>query len=782
MLTSSCVLLRDFGNGRRRAAAQSRMPPHSASCIALSWALGAAALAAPVVGRAETAAEEPAAVTVPEVIVTAEKRGSNLQRTPVSVTALSGEALEKAQVRTLADVQSLVPSVRIGENDGYAQVTVRGIGSSNFTPGAESPVAINLNDVYISRPIAQLSGLYDVSTLEVLRGPQGTLYGRNATAGAVNITTNRPSATPSGYLRVVGGNFGTFNAEGAVGGPIIGDKVLVRLAAMIDRHDGYGKNLVTGNEVDDKDAWGVRGTVVIAPVSSLKLTVIAERYEEHESAGGLHYFGPAGLLGFPGSVQSPPAFRTLGGFSATNLQDVASPADPRFRLRTTALTGSADWSHGPLSVRLITGYRDQDARTFTPLDGGSVLNSFYLSGEPAHQFSQEAQIHYDTQRAHVTAGAYYFHEVDNGSPSVAPFNSTLIYPAFGLQPPNPPFWVDFAEIGGTIRTTAKAIFTQGSFEVVHGLTLTAGIRYSEEVKSLSSRNNVDLTLSKVYNFDPRYPLSYTATQPESVDLPSKKFSSTTPKFGVQYQLDPTTMVYLNYAKGFKSGGFDITTNAPAFQPEKLVDYEGGLKTTLFDRRVRANLSGFYYKYSDLQVQQVVGFQVITTNAAKAKLYGAELELYALPTDRLTLEASASYLHARYLSYFGASGIAPFLPGLDYSGNRMNNAPTVQAHVSGEYRVPIEAGEFLFRVSGDYSSRYYFTPENVDLLSQKPFFKADASVTYNSDRNWHVTAFVRNIGDVTIRTSGLVNSSLLGSPAQGAVAPPRTCGVEVGYRF
>ena len=224
---------------------------------------------------AATQAEAPAE-GVPDIIVTAEKRSTSLQRTPISVTAVSGDQLQQQQVHTLVDVQVLIPGVKIGENNGYAQITVRGVGVSGFHPASDSAVAVNVDDVYIARPIAQLTSMFDVSSLEVLRGPQGTLYGRNATAGAVNITTARPTAEWSGFGRIAYGNFNALNIEGAVGGPIAGDTLLVRVAGFVDRNDGRAKNLVTGNGVDDRDARGVRGTLVFAPDPSFKATVIAE--------------------------------------------------------------------------------------------------------------------------------------------------------------------------------------------------------------------------------------------------------------------------------------------------------------------------------------------------------------------------------------------------------------------------------------------------------------------------------------------------------------------------
>jgi iron complex outermembrane receptor protein len=718
-----------------------------------------------------------------DIIVTAEKRSTSLQRTPISITALSAETLQRNQIHTLKDMQALVPSLQMGDGIGYAQITLRGIGSSNFTPGGENPVAVNVNEIYISRPIAQLSSFYDMSSVEVLRGPQGTLYGRNATAGAINITTTRPTDKYSGQIRVSGGNFGAVNVEGAVGGPVIPDLLLARVAFFRDRHDGFGTNLVTGNDVDNKNAWGVRGTLVLTPGSHLKATLIAEYYHENDNAGAMHYFGGAGLLGFPGSTGAPPVVVQLGGYTAPDIRDIANGVDPRFRLITKSVTGILEWSSDPFGLKSITGFRTQNPITFTSLDDGSIFNAFVLTGEPAHQVSEEIQAHYDTSRIHLTSGLYYFHEKDAGRPALSSLSSNVLYPDFGLPAPANPFWIDFVEVGGTAITTAKAAFVQGTIDIMPGLSLTGGIRYSDEAKQLFSRTSVDLSLTKPYIFDPADPFHDVVPPPADVVLPKRTFHSVTPKAGIQYQLDRHTLLYASYSQGFKSGGYDLSTNAPAFRPEKLTAYEGGIKTTLADGHLRFALSGFYYDYRDLQVQQVVNLAIITTNAATARIYGSELEFTAVPTRGLTIDGSLAYLHARYLKYFGSSGVAPYLPGLVYDGNRLNNAPTMRAHLAIGYDWHISEGRTLTpRIEGDYASRVYFTPENVDLLSQGKFVKGNAYLTYASEKGWHVTAFIKNIGDKVTKVSGFVSTPLLGEPAQGSVSPPRTFGAELGYAF
>ncbi|MFD2497741.1 TonB-dependent receptor plug domain-containing protein [Rhizorhabdus histidinilytica] len=330
-----------------------------ASALSASLLVAAGAVQAQQAAPAATA-DDAGTTGLQDIIVTAERRSSSAQRTPVAVTALSADTLVAAQVRTLTDMQQLVPAFKMGENDGYAQLTIRGIGSSGFVPTAEGAVAVNLNDVYVSRPIAQLAGMYDIASVEVLKGPQGTLYGRNATAGSVNMSTARPTNEWSGFGRVLVGNYRALNVEGAVGGALVEDRILVRVAGFMDKHDGYGKNLVTGNDVSDKDAWGVRATVVVKPTENLTGTLIYEHYKQSDNGAALHYFGAAGLTGLPGALGTPPVFQQLGGYAASDVQDIAAPRDSKFRLRIDAVTGILEWNLGDFQLKSITGYRDQN--------------------------------------------------------------------------------------------------------------------------------------------------------------------------------------------------------------------------------------------------------------------------------------------------------------------------------------------------------------------------------------------------------------------------------------
>jgi len=742
--------------------------------VTFGVALGSTANAQTVQAPPAGVAPVPPNGGVQEIVVTAEKRRTNLQRTPISITVLSGNTLRSEQIRHLEDVAALVPAMQMGENDSQAQITIRGIGISAVTPALEAAVAVNLNEVYVSRPAAQLTGLYDVASIEVLRGPQGTLYGRNATAGSVNITTTRPTGKWSGYANVTVGNYAAVTTEAAVGGPIIGDTVLFRIAGLEDEHSGYGKNLVTGHGVDNKNVQAVRGTLVVNATPELKATVIGEYYHERDNGAGDHYFGAAGLVNLPGTIGVEPVFIQQGGFAPSNEQDVASPVDSQFYLQTADVTGLLEWTHGPFSVRSITGYREQEMHATTPLDAGSTDNAIYFYGEPDHQVSEELQGHFDTSSLHVTGGLYYFHELDDANPGVAVFSRSMIEQAFGVPYTGPDGFVDFVENGGTIRTSSKAAFGQVSYEILDGLSLIGGLRYSTETKTAYVRSSFSLTAP--------YDLNAPPSPPTAVVEGPRTWDSMTPKFGFEYQVTPKTLLYGTYAKGFRSGNFDTSELAPAYNPEKVTDYEGGLKTTFLDNTLRTNLGGFYYDYNNLQVTQVIGVTAVTANAATATIYGGEAEITAKPVPPLELDFAASYLHARYGHYVGPSAVQSNLPSVDFTGRTLDNAPDFSGHAAATYTWQVATGSVAGRAEVEYSSRTYFTPDNIDLLSQSPYAKENLFLTYSSVNNWHATAFVKNLTNITTRTAANVNTPVLGSPARGSVAAPRTFGLEVGYQF
>jgi iron complex outermembrane receptor protein len=734
-------------------------------------------------------AAQPSATAEPqleEIIVTAEKRNTTLRDTPIAISAISGETLKSEQVYTIADLTALVPTLKFSSSTSAAQITLRGVGNSSEDVGSETPLAVNYDEVYISRPTELLGGMFDISSIQVLYGPQGTLYGRNATAGAIEITTARPTDTWSGYDRLSIGNYNAVNFEAAVGGPLIADKLLFRVAVFRDNHDGYGTNVVTGHQIDNRDAEGVRATVVATPTDSVKFTGIVERYHQDDLSGGEHYLGALTGLGIPGTDPASPIQFPYGGTLASHVRDLANGVDPRFVLDYTALTGITEWSPGggPFSFKSITGYRDSKSSNINQIGTGSILDLYVVGIEPDNQFSEELQAHYDTERLHITAGAYYFKEHDNAEEDNA-VSQNLVDVLFG-KPATAPAnaFLDGAEIGGEQDTRAYAFFGEATWKVTDKLSLIAGVRYSDEQRMLFSRYLPALSDPIPITFNPGDPFGSIAHVPINTVYPWVTFTATTPKFGLQYELTPNSMAYVTYAKGFRSGGYNIQQPYPdgVYKPEYINDVEGGYKVAALDDKLQANISIFHYNYSNLQVTQTIGNAEIISNAATAKLYGGEADITYKPDNHWDFRFVGSYLHTEYTKYIGVSGLQYLLPSVDFTGRRLDNAPSFTGNLNVAYHLPFRSGRVTLRGEAAYTSKVYFTPDNVDALSQGAYIKGNLFATYAMNNGWSFTAFVRNISNATTWGAQQVNTPFVAQPLTGRLDPPRTFGAELRYDF
>lgn len=721
-----------------------------------------------------------------EVVVTAEKRISTVSRTPIAVTAIKGEDLADHELNAITDLQGAIPNFRIGMLTGGAVVSIRGIGIQNVLPTVEGAAAININDVYVAPIIAQPLSFFDVSSLEVLRGPQGTLYGRNATAGAVNIHTVLPDDKESGYARVTLGNYETTNVEGALGGPVA-DNVFVRIATRIEHHGGYATNIADGHSVDDRDTWAVRGTVVAKPADNVTATLIVEGGEENDNSGALHYFGGGGLTGLPGASGLQPLWIQEGGIDP-GIRNVNNQVDPVMKLLTDSVTGRLEWQPtAETTLRSITGYRQMRNSQVIDVDDANPSSIFFALDDQEAQVSEELQALYSSPLVDVTLGAFYFHNDETVAPADVAFNSSFLTgfcTSLGFSCPAvqaTPYFTDALPYRAHQLTESEAGFGQVDYHLTQLITVTAGLRFTSETKRMAQNvtpnfSNSEPLTQPYIDFEQYYP--YPLGPARSVT-----YHATTPKFGLQYQVTPNVLLYASYSRGFKSGGFEISQISPPFQPERLTDYEGGLKARLLNGKLTANLAGFHYNYDNLQVQVQNGqFALSTVNAAKATIDGAEAEIMALPLDRVRVDLSGAWLHAVYDQYLGVDSDRPQLGNVDYSGHYLSNAPAVSLQFGTQYSWPVRRGGLTLRGELQYMSRYYLTPVNVDLESQAAFTKGNLFLTYTDDADWKVEIYARNVGNLITKESYQSPGAPFGNPFGGSVSAPRLIGADLSYHF
>jgi iron complex outermembrane recepter protein len=731
-----------------------------ASAVPFAASAQTASDAQPLVSApADTAEQHNTAPGLDEVVVTAERRESKLQETPLAVTAISGTDLQKRGIANVQDLTLSVPGLSFGESLGEAHIAIRGIGGDNVGPGVDSRVAFYQDGVYIGRPTAQLGGMFDVERVEVLKGPQGTLYGRNATGGAINVLSRTPTDQATGYLRLSYGNYNALDLEGALSGPLT-DTLSARVAVQDRRHDGYGTNLVNGAPVDDKSERSVRVSLRWKPTERLELLTSADYHRQHDNDFGQHFLGQANpAVGIRGLA--------LGGSAALNSRDIQSDQTPFTRSEIWGVTETATYHFDWAQLKSITAYRNSNSHFLTDIDGTSVPLGYAETKEPAHQFTETLQLTGDIAQFHWLTGIDYFGETDDPQ-EIIPLNSAVTGGPLSLRQ-------GFYQTGH-LRTTAAAPYVRATYDLTSRLSLTVGGRYNYEKKRINDLFELDF--SRAYS-----PLNPAIPVPPFPRSAAKSFSQFTPSAALSYKFSDRIFGYATYTEGFKSGGFNFGVAQPPFLPEKIKDYEAGLKTTLFDGHLRANIAGFYYDYSQLQVQIVRGTNSPIENAAAANIYGTELEITAQPVPNLKLDGSLSLLHSEYRDYHSANPDNAAAGVRDLSGHQLTQAPKYSSYLAAEYRWPIHEASLNLRGEYNYTARVYFTPFNERAVSQSGYGTANAFATYlASSGAWSVGLFARNLTDKQTVAQAYVSSQLFGFPVLGTFIPPRTYGVTLDLSF
>ena len=728
-----------------------------------------------VASSGANAPADAASSSIEEIIVTAQRRSEPLQKVPVAVTALTGESLAERGITDVPGIVSSVPNLNLGEDLGAARVTLRGVGLENTAAASEGSIALYENGVFASRPINVLASFYDVDQVEVLRGPQGTLYGRNATGGSINIMTREPTQELSGYFNLTGGNYGRVDSAGAVSGAIVPDVLAVRLAFQTQNHDGYGTNIDTGDDIDNLNTRAVRGTLVFTPNDRLTVDIKGDYFNERDNSGGFHTTGGAGFSA-PG-VPVVPYGIAEGGTVPTNIRDINSEEDPLNRLTFWGVQGKISYSLSDnVEISSLTAYRSTQSYLRTDIDFTNIDLVRQFFGEDAKQISEELQLSGKSDRISWLLGLYYFHENDI---------------AFVADPLNPArtlfFGPDYLTTGflagGSLGTNAGAGFGQATYNLTSRLHLTFGARYSIEEKIDHDESAFNLSTPFVGAY----------ATPTTVLDRSKTWDKFTPRVAVDYQIAPNILLYGSWSEGFKSGTYSLGAGTPPVNPETVSAFEAGLKSKLFDERLQYNLAGFYYDYKDLQVGKVVDATLELENAATATIYGLEAEFQAKLTSALQIDGNAAWLHARFDNYISADPTRPFgdghtldngAPAFNLSGNTLSQSPNFAVLVGAQYKLPSEVGPFTLRGEVAWKSRVYFTPFNLKYISQAPEARENLFLNWVSPRDggWTASLFVKNVTNKLVVASMKPGSTVVGSPLNGYLEDPRTYGVTVGYKF
>jgi iron complex outermembrane receptor protein len=684
-----------------------------------------------------------------EVVVVAQKRSENLQNVPISVDAVSAVDLEHKGPVDITELRTLVPALNTTNTNGRLTMSLRGIGTTGVGPGVDNPIALYVDGVYFGSTVAGLLALDNVKQIEVLKGPQGTLFGRNATGGLVQVITKDPTSTPSGSLDFTYGNFQTeigrfYVSDGK-------DGVFAADFAGYVKHQGlgWGTNLFDGRDIYNVDHdVALRSKWLFQPFEEGRITFIADYEDSHDT-----------MLPFT----RPPGTRSpfVAGLAPDLGWDTDTDWTPPHTVKSGGLNLRVDQDFANLKFASISAYRadrvyignDWDA---TPYDFAS-----YYFIQHDHQFSQEFQLSSAPGRLTWTGGLYYYHESSN-APAVLRF----AYLGFN------------AGLLGTELIDSEAVYGQGTYAITPSTNLTVGARYTGEQRKIQ-----DAAF-------PVYPLfalgdSVPPPGPGSSFFPDARvsFNKPTYRIALDHRLSEQEMVYASFSTGFKSGGFSVYgPGAPPFQPETLDAYELGLKSDLLDRRVRLNAAVFDYEYKDIQVAQDVFGGYNTTNGGKARSYGIDLDLTAAVTSALHITAGLVVLEPKFTEYMGCAlgvpgGGGPPPPG-DCSGKLLPLASKATANLAADYLWALSSGDLDFNVNGYYNNGYYFEADNV--IHQPSFGLFGANLRWTSrSSGLFLSAFGRNLGNKRTIAYGATQ----GTGAQELLwGEPRTYGLTVGYKF
>jgi len=685
------------------------------------------------------------------VVVTARRREERLQDVPVAVTALSSEALENLQASDIGALQGAVPNLTLHEGDAAnAVVYLRGVGQVDSLAFADPGVGVYVDDVYLGRAQGAFLSVYDVDRIEVLRGPQGTLYGRNTIGGAVKFVSTPLSADWGGRAEASVGDYGLLEARISAGGALNDDATLLGKAAVsLSRRDGYSDNAFTGSDDGDKDQIAGRVSLEYRPADALsfRLNVDASRDRPDTSRTPARATPVFGL--YPDTMSDP--FKVDADFNDLN------------RLDTFGAALTTDWAVSDLwSFKSVTAWRSMDYASHLDLDATPLALFGVYVDENQHQFSQEFQLTYAGERLNAVAGVFYFDETDLTY-------SGLLGPVISL-------------VTGSINdqhNRSWAAYGQATYDLSERLSLTAGLRYTFEDK--------DFRRTQTF-YGP-------LTEPPARDDPgllvtdidtSESWDSWSPKLGLDYAVSDDVMAYVSVSRGFKSGGFDGRANdasgAAPYDPETLWAYEAGVKSTLMDRRLTANMAVFWNDYTDLQLSSFSadgggGFIALFTNAGAATIRGAELELIARPIPELTLNATVGYLDARYDDYIGPGGV-------DISDQRhLVNAPEWSARLGGVYVADLGVnGSLTLGADASYRSKVYPTVSSSEVLAQDGYTLVDAFVRW-SDRDDRLFLQLggQNLTDERHIEQGFDLSDSLGYQL-AYLGAPRTVRLTAGFKF
>lgn len=728
-------------------------------------------LLAAAVARSENAEHR----RLENVVVTAQRRKENIQQVPSAVSVVGGNKLVESGVgRSAAEITQLVPNTSAGQSNGHSRPRwwIRGVGTGTQGLDSPSPVGIYLDDVYISNASATAFPLFDLERVEVLRGPQGTLWGKNTTGGAINLISKKPRFTPDGYAKIDQRSHDNTLIQGAAGGAVYDDKVAARISFHQDTRDGIFNNTFTGEETFSHTDSAGRVQVLTKPTETLDVlfNVHYRRYTTDGANATVIGTGPDGAFWTNGATYIPSADR----------RDLSTNVDLKHDVKQDGALINLNWQlANGYELTAISAYEGYENQSDSDGDNTLLEISRGYTDAKTSQLSQEIRLNSPTDgRYRWVAGVHYFTDcIDSDSASGA------------LPTAQKPQGRPNAYANTVYRHDSEsyAVFGNLTYNITDRFSLTTGLRWSREEKSIDL--NYYVATGAVEFFDQaswwrqssvNAPLALRARQGATND-----WSDWTYDLTPQYQLSDNSLVYIKIAKGFRGGGYNSAPRSPdaisVLDPEYLTSYELGYKSELLDGQLILNANVFTYEYEDIQINAVLpsptGALSQLRNAAEGKATGAEFEIQALLTTNLQFKLGLGWLDTEFSKFVDVNG--------DYSGNRFVRSPEFSAVFSLDYRYPLDNGSNLaFSTDWNFQSEYFFYTNNQTdpNLAQDDYTIGEARLSWiSADERLTLSAYAKNVTDEKYKLHAL-------PPAAGASgntvnwSEPRNYGVSLILRY
>ena len=797
----------------------------TAALSTAAWAApGAPAAPAAEVASADAADAQPGDG---QIVVTARRRSEAIQDVPLAISAISGEALSQTGANNVNRLTQLQPSLQFySTNPRNSAANIRGLGApfGLTNDGIEQGVGIYVDQVYYSRIASATFDFLDVERVEVLRGPQGTLYGKNTTAGAINITTRAPSFTPEGRLEVSAGNYGFVQGKASVSGPLIDDKVAVRLGASVTHRQGTIYNVTTQQHVNEQDNLGFRGSLLWRATDTLAFTLNGD-YNRQNPICCAQIYARVGATQRPlnrqfAALAAAFNYRPPSTDAFDRVTDLDTPLRAKQTLGGVSLRADLDLGGGTLTS--VTAWRTWDWQPSSDRDF-TGLPITTVSANPSKQSQVTQELRYASSgknKIDYVIGAFFFHQKlhTTGAQVQGAAASRFLLNPSSANANNPAVLNGLASANDIhFKNTSAAIFGQLTWRITDRFRIQPGLRVNYDKKTGDYQATVTTgTGSTVLNADQRGVLA-----PQSY---SPRFSAwnVSGDITASYDVADDILAYATYSRGFKSGGINLSglpldaNNNPILtsatvKPEKVRHYEVGLKTQFLDKRITLNLAGFWTEIKDYQATVTNGqlgvLRGYLANAGKVRVRGIETDFAFRASDRFNAYANAAYTDGKYIKFVDApcppelSGgttataanpaSAPGTPGgfspanCDISGQWLPGISKISLSYGGEYNVPAavfgKAGQLYLGADGNYRSKFSANPSRSAYTDVAGYAITNFRVGFRTDDGWNLFGWVRNAFDTNYYETLATQSGNTGLIV-GQVGDPRTYGVTLAARF